>query len=76
SDVFPPLPVNSASMRGTGQFPKFVDDAYRLGGANDEEYDDDDLWLLPTAEVPVTNMYRDEILLDEDLPVKHQAYSP
>ncbi len=76
TDVFPPLPVNSASMRGTGQFPKFVDDAYRIGGANDEPYDDDDLWLLPTAEVPVTNMYRDEILLDDDLPIKHQAYSP
>ncbi len=76
TDVLPPLPVNSASMRGTGQFPKFVDDAYRIGGANDEPYDDDDLWLLPTAEVPVTNMYRDEILLDDDLPIKHQAYSP
>ena len=76
TDVFPPLPVNSASMRGTGQFPKFVDDAYRVGGANDDPYDDDDLWLLPTAEVPVTNMYRDEILLDGDLPIKHQAYSP
>ncbi len=75
-DVFPPLPVNSASMRGTGQFPKFVEDAFRVGGANDEPYDDDDLWLLPTAEVPVTNMYRDEILLDRDLPVKHVAYSP
>jgi seryl-tRNA synthetase len=76
TDVVPPIPVNSAAMRGTGQFPKFVDDAYRLGGANDEPYDDDDLWLLPTAEVPVTNMYRDEILLDEDLPIKHQAYTP
>jgi len=75
-DVFPPLPVNSRSMRGTGQFPKFVDDAYRIGGANDEPYDDDDLWLLPTAEVPVTNMYADEILLDDDLPIKKQAYSP
>jgi seryl-tRNA synthetase len=75
-DVFPPIPVNSASMRGTGQFPKFVEDAYRLGGENDEPYDDDDLWLLPTAEVPVTNMYRDEILTDDDLPLKHQAYSP
>jgi len=75
-DVFPPIPVNSKSMEGTGQFPKFTEDAYRLGGRNDEEYDDDDLWLLPTAEVPVTNMYRDEILLDDDLPVKHQAYSP
>ncbi len=76
TDVFPPLPVNTASMRGTGQFPKFVEDAYRIGGGNDEPYDDDDLWLLPTAEVPVTNMYRDEILLDGDLPIKHQAYSP
>jgi seryl-tRNA synthetase len=75
-DVFPPIPVNSASMEGTGQFPKFVEDAYRLGAGNDEDYEDDDLWLLPTAEVPVTNMYRDEILLDDDLPIKHQAYSP
>ena len=75
-DVFPPIPVNSKSMEGTGQFPKFTDDAYRLGGGNDEPYDDDDLWLCPTAEVPVTNMYRDEILLDDDLPIKHQAYTP
>ncbi|MDZ7849719.1 MAG: serine--tRNA ligase [Halodesulfurarchaeum sp.] len=75
-EVFPPIPVNSASMRGTGQFPKFVEDAYRIGGANDEDYDDDDLWLLPTAEVPVTNMYAEDILLAEDLPLKHQAYTP
>jgi len=75
-DVFPPIPVNSASMRGTGQLPKFAEDAYRVGARQDDAYDDDDLWLLPTAEVPVTNMYRDEILLDDDLPVKHQAYSP
>ncbi|WP_313692887.1 serine--tRNA ligase [Halorarum halobium] len=75
-DVFPPIPVKSRSMEGTGQFPKFTEDAYRLEGDNEEPYDDDDLWLLPTAEVPVTNMYRDEILLDDDLPIKHQAYSP
>ncbi|MFB6109979.1 MAG: serine--tRNA ligase [Halodesulfurarchaeum sp.] len=75
-EVFPPIPVNSASMRGTGQFPKFVEDAYRLGGSNEEDYDDDDLWLLPTAEVPVTNMYAEDILLPEDLPLKHQAYTP
>jgi seryl-tRNA synthetase len=75
-DLFPPVPVNSKSMEGTGQFPKFVDDAYRLGGANDEPYDDEDLWLCPTAEVPVTNMYRDDILLNDDLPLKHQAYTP
>jgi seryl-tRNA synthetase len=76
TDLFPPIPVNSRSMEGTGQFPKFVEDAYRVGGENDAPYGDDDLWLCPTAEVPVTNMYRDEILLDDDLPVKHQAYTP
>ncbi|MFC7097022.1 serine--tRNA ligase [Halobaculum marinum] len=76
TDVFPPIPVNSKSMEGTGQFPKFVEDAYRVGDENADKIEDDDLWLLPTAEVPVTNMYRDEILLDDDLPVKHQAYSP
>jgi seryl-tRNA synthetase len=75
-DVFPPIPVNSASMRGTGQFPKFTEDAYRIDGDNTEPYDDDDLWLLPTAEVPVTNLHRDEILLGEDLPLKYQAYTP
>ncbi|MBS3761301.1 serine--tRNA ligase [Halodesulfurarchaeum sp.] len=75
-EVVPPIPVNSASMRGTGQFPKFVEDAYRIGGSNEEAYDDDDLWLLPTAEVPVTNMYAEDILLSEDLPLKHQAYTP
>ncbi|ADJ14223.1 serine--tRNA ligase [Halalkalicoccus jeotgali] len=76
TDVFPPIPVNSASMRGTGQLPKFAEDAYRVGARQEDTYDDDDLWLLPTAEVPVTNMYRDEILLDEDLPLKHQAFTP
>ncbi len=75
-DVFPPIQVDSESMVGTGQFPKFVDDVYRVGGSNDEQYEDDDHWLLPTAEVPVTNMYRGEIMLDKDLPIKHVAYSP
>ncbi|NKE35187.1 serine--tRNA ligase [Natronococcus sp. JC468] len=75
-DLFPPVPVKSQSMRGTGQLPKFADDAYRLGGSNEEAYEDDDLWLCPTAEVPVTNMYADEILLKDDLPLKHQAYTP
>ena len=75
-DVLPPIPVNSASMRGTGQLPKFDEDAYRVESRQGDEYDDDDLWLLPTAEVPVTNMHRDEILLDDDLPLKYQAYSP
>jgi seryl-tRNA synthetase len=76
SEVFPPIPVTSESMRGTGQLPKFNDDAFRVGGGEHDDYDDDDLWLCPTAEVPVTNMYRDDILLADDLPIKHQAYTP
>jgi len=67
-DVFPPIPVSSEAMTGTGQLPKFDDDAYAVA--------EEDLWLCPTAEVPVTNMYADEILLREDLPIKHQAYTP
>jgi len=67
-DVFPPIPVNTDAMTGTGQLPKFAEDAYKLEG--------EDLWLCPTAEVPVTNMYADDILLADDLPLKHQAYTP
>lgn len=67
-DVFPPIPINSESMTGTGQLPKFAEDAYKI--------ENEDLWLCPTAEVPVTNMYADDILLREDLPLKHQAYTP
>ena len=67
-DVFPPIPVSSDSMTGTGQLPKFAEDAYKV--------ENEDLWLCPTSEVPVTNMYADEILLKEDLPLKHQAYTP
>jgi seryl-tRNA synthetase len=76
TDVFPPIPVKSSAMEGTGQLPKFNEDAYRIGGGEHDDYEEDDLWLCPTAEVPVTNMYRDEILLDDDLPLKHQAYTP
>jgi seryl-tRNA synthetase len=67
-DVFPPIPINSESMTGTGQLPKFAEDAYKI--------ENEDLWLCPTAEVPVTNMYADDILLRDDLPLKHQAYTP
>ncbi|WP_435176885.1 serine--tRNA ligase [Halorussus sp. AFM4] len=67
-EIFPPIPINSESMTGTGQLPKFAEDAYKIEG--------EDLWLCPTAEVPVTNMYSDDILLKEDLPLKHQAYTP
>ena len=75
-DLFPPIPVSSRSMTGTGQLPKFAEDAYRLGHERNGTFDAEDLWLCPTAEVPVTNMHREEILLDEDLPLKYQAYTP
>ncbi|NUN64704.1 serine--tRNA ligase [Pseudanabaena biceps] len=67
-EVAPPLLVNSSSMTGTGQLPKFAEDLFKCA--------EDDLWLIPTAEVPVTNLYRDEILEDENLPVHHCAYTP
>jgi seryl-tRNA synthetase len=67
-EVWPPVLVNRASMTGTGQLPKFEDDAYAVAG--------DDLFLIPTAEVPVTNLYRDEILDGARLPMGFVAYSP
>ena len=67
-EVWVPVVSNRASMTGTGQFPKFEDDMYALQG--------DDLFLIPTAEVPVTNLHRDEILAAEDLPRAYCAYSP
>ena len=67
TEVFPPFLVNRASMTGTGQLPKLEEDMYRLK--------DDDLFLIPTAEVPVTNMFRDEILDEEDLPKYFTAYT-
>ena len=67
-EVLPPFLVNSDSMTGTANLPKFADDAFRVEGR--------DLWLVPTAEVPVTNIYRDEILDGARLPIRHVAYSP
>lgn len=67
-ELFPPVLVNPISMQGTGQLPKMKDDMYYLK--------EDDLYLIPTAEVPVTNIYRDEILEEKDLPIYHTAYSP
>jgi len=67
-EVLPPFLVNSATMQGTGQLPKFEEDLFRV-----ENFD---LWLIPTAEVPVTNIHRDEILSDEMLPIKYVAYTP
>ncbi len=67
TEVFPPFLVNRASMTGTGQLPKLEEDMYRLK--------DDDLFLIPTAEVPVTNIFRDEILNEDDLPIYYTAYT-
>ncbi len=67
TEIFPPYLVLSDSAIGTGQLPKMADDMYHL--------EDDDLWLIPTAEVPVTNMHRDEVLSPSDLPIKYVAYS-
>jgi seryl-tRNA synthetase len=67
-EVQPPVLVNSASMTGTANLPKFGADAFKVEGH--------DLWLVPTAEVPVTNYHRDEILEVERLPLKYVAYSP
>jgi len=68
TEILPPFAVNSDSMRGTGQLPKFAADLFRLEGF--------DLWLIPTAEVPVTNIHRGEILDMDRLPIKYCAYTP
>ena len=67
-EVLPPILVNSDSLEGTSQLPKFAEDLFQCK--------DDNLWLIPTAEVPVTNLYRDEVLEAEQLPIKHCAYTP
>jgi seryl-tRNA synthetase len=70
TEVLPPYLVNSESMYGTGQLPKFAADSFRV------PHGDKDLWLIPTAEVPVTNLYRDEILDATRLPISLTAYTP
>ncbi|MBR2405069.1 MAG: serine--tRNA ligase [Clostridia bacterium] len=67
TEIFPPYMVHRRSMVGTGQLPKFEEDAFKVTGT--------DYFLIPTAEVPVTNMYRDDILDGSALPIKHVAYS-
>ena len=67
-EVMPPVLINSASLQGTSQLPKFAEDSFKCSN--------DDLWLTPTAEVPVTNLYRDEIIEDTELPIHHCAYTP
>jgi seryl-tRNA synthetase len=70
TEVLPPYLVNSDSMYGTGQLPKFAADSFRV------PHGEKDLWLIPTAEVPVTNLYRDEVLDSARLPVSLTAYTP
>jgi seryl-tRNA synthetase len=68
TEVLPPFLINSASLYGTGQLPKFAEDLFKCEGH--------DLWLAPTAEVPVTNLFRDETLAFDDLPISLCAYTP
>ncbi|MGA2671778.1 MAG: serine--tRNA ligase [Terracidiphilus sp.] len=81
TEVLPPFMVNSKSLFGTGQLPKFAEDLFRCSDADAEaaargEFKDADHWLIPTAEVPVTNLYRDEILDEARLPIRLTAYTP
>jgi seryl-tRNA synthetase len=81
TEVLPPFMVNSKSLFGTGQLPKFAEDLFRCSDADVDavargEFKDNDHWLIPTAEVPVTNLYRDEFLDDARLPIAFTAYTP
>ena len=67
-EVLPPILVNTASLTGSGQLPKFAEESFRCA--------DDDLWLTPTAEVPLTSLHRDEVLSAEQLPLRYCAYTP
>ena len=67
-EVMPPLLANTDSMTATGQLPKFAEESFKCS--------EDDLWLIPTAEVPVTNLYRDDIIDGAELPIEHCAYTP
>lgn len=68
TEILPPFMVTTQSMTGTGQLPKFEEELYKCA--------DDDLYLIPTAEVPLTNMHRDDIVQEEDLPIHYVAYTP
>ncbi len=81
TEVLPPFMVNSRSLFGTGQLPKFAEDLFRCSDTDAEavargEFKDADHWLIPTAEVPVTNLYRDEVLDEARLPISLTAYTP
>ena len=79
TEILPPFMVNSKSLFGTGQLPKFAEDLFRCADGTEfveGQYRDNDHWLIPTAEVPITNLYRDEILDDSELPIHLTAYTP
>jgi seryl-tRNA synthetase len=79
TEVLPPYMVNSKSLFGTGQLPKFAEDLFHCddkGPYQPGEFQDSDHWLIPTAEVPVTNLFRDETLDESELPVSYCAYTP
>ena len=67
-EVLPPILVNTASLTGSGQLPKFAEESFKCA--------DDDLWLTPTAEVPLTSLHRDEVIAAEQLPLRYTAYTP
>jgi seryl-tRNA synthetase len=81
-EVLPPVMVSSRSLFGTGQLPKFADDLFCASGdeaveaAKKNQFSENDHWLIPTAEVPVTNLYRDEVLDESALPASLAAYTP
>src|ERR1700757_4660393 len=79
TEVLPPFMVNSRSLFGTGQLPKFAEDLFRCAdeqGYQEGQYRENDHWLIPTAEVPVTNLYRDEVLEEAELTRSLTAYTP
>jgi seryl-tRNA synthetase len=78
TEVWPPVLIKDTAMRGTGQLPKFAAEAFRIAKDWDEhgETEGHDLYLAPTAEVPVTNLHADEILDAKDLPIAYTAYTP
>ena len=79
TEVLPPFMVNSKSLFGTGQLPKFAEDLFRCvdeDGFTAGQYRDNDHWMIPTAEVPVTNLYRDETIDEAKLPISLTAYTP
>lgn len=76
NEVYVPYIVNQHSLRGTGQLPKFEEDLYKLSKHEEHDTNDRDLYLIPTAEVPITNLYRDEIIDEADLPIRLAGHTP